>query len=523
MDIRHIADISGNVVATSGIDAVHQFTIAGTIHKVNTLSLRWLGQAGTSVGRRIVADIKNGKVFQMASRGAAVFGTPAFSERGVTYRPQLNFKAGEHQGLDLVSVDMEDDAGRKSQWGAAPGHEVQPSSMPHQAPLGPRQLVRKPRLATQLALQASSHPSLRTSAVVGSQTPARSVPDKVAPPLPPRPALPGPRQLTNHPRAVTEPMLSQAAHLPDLRSTSFLGGHISAEPLAGIDLPLVPAKPLELTRPVLPAKPLELTRPSVTPKSTQETAPLIASRPVKIGLQQLIEKLRVETVPPGQRPVALRRTSEPPLRSTDEFSAGRMQHPSALRSGAPALRPSVGEPNSAMEARMRFMPPATVVGGVSSSEVVKFSDLQPMIRVYMGEEKGKVFGTSVKYLNKEERAHYKVTIRDGKVFDADGKPFETRQASTAFKVDKGRAIFVMDAQGSIYISNEQTRGKFHHSSFFAGQPVAAAGDIRIEDGFITAISRKSGHYRPTPEQLNQVVQQLAHQNITGIFVDEDLS
>lgn len=207
---------------------------------------------------------------------------------------------------------------------------------------------------------------------------------------------------------------------------------------------------------------------------------------------------------------------------TDEFSAVRMQHPSALRPGAPAVRPRVGEPNSAMEARMRFMSPATVFGA-SSLEAAKFSDLQPMKPKFKGEESGKVFGTSVKYLNKEERARLKVTIRGGKVFDADGKPFETRQASTAFKVDKGRAIFVMDAQGSIYISNEQTKGKFHHTSFFAGQPVAAAGDIRIEDGIITAISRKSGHYHPTPEQLNQVVQQLADQDVSGIFVDEDIS
>ncbi|WLI16606.1 hypothetical protein [Pseudomonas wuhanensis] len=476
MDSLHISGLSGNVVA-SGIDAVHQFAIAGTDHKVNALSLRWLGQASASIGGRIVADIKNGKMFQMASRGAAVFGTPAFSDRGVTCRPQLNFKAGEHQGLDLVSVDMEDDAGRKSHWGAAPGHEPQPPSMPRQAPLGSRQLIRNPLIATQLAFQASSHPSLRASAVVGSQTPTQSVPDNGALPLPPRLAPRGPRQLTNHPRAVSEPM-PQATRLSDLKSTSFLGGHISAEPLA--------------------------------------------TRPAKISVQQLIEKLRAETVPPQQQRVNLRRTTEPPQMGTDEFSAIRMQLPSALRPGASAVRPRAGEPNSAMEARMLFMSPATVFG-VSSSEAAKFSNLQPMNSQFYGEERDEVFGTSVTYLNMQDRARFKVTIRDGKVFDADGKPFETRQASTAFKVNKGRAIFVMDAQGLIYISNEQTRGKFHHSSFFAGQPVAAAGDIGIENGVITAISRKSGHYRPTLEQLNQVVQQLADQNVSGIFVDEDLS
>ena len=343
MDSLHISGLSGNVVA-SDIDAVHQFAIAGTNHKVNALSLRWLGQASASIGGRIVADIKNGKMFQMASRGAAVFGTPAFSELGVTCRPQLNFKAGEHQGLDLVSVDMEDDAGRKSHWGAAPGHEPQPPSMPRQASLGPRQLIHNPLVARQLAFQASSNPSSRASAVVGSQTPARSVPDNGALPLPPRLAPRGPRQQTNHPRAASE-LMPQATRLLDLKSTSFLGGHISVEPWAGSDLPAVPPKtpelalpavppkppelalpavppkppelalpavppkppelalpavppkPPELALPAVPPKPPELALPAVPPKPTQENAHQIATTPAKIGLQQLIEKLRAETVP----------------------------------------------------------------------------------------------------------------------------------------------------------------------------------------------------------------------------------
>lgn len=146
-----------------------------------------------------------------------------------------------------------------------------------------------------------------------------------------------------------------------------------------------------------------------------------------------------------------------------------------------------------------------------------------MQRVYQGEETGKVFGTSVKYLNDQERAGFKVVIKDGKVYDATGQLFDTRQASTSFAQNKGRAIFVMDATGALYISNEQTKGKFHHSSFFAGRPVVAAGDIRIENGVVTAISRKSGHYRPTATQLNQAVRQLNTQGVSGIFVDEDLS
>ena len=38
--------------------------------------------------------------------------------------------------------------------------------------------------------------------------------------------------------------------------------------------------------------------------------------------------------------------------------------------------------------------------------------------------------------------------------------------------------------------------KFHHSSFLAGEKVAAAGEIIIENGIIKEITNGSGHYRP---------------------------
>ncbi len=53
------------------------------------------------------------------------------------------------------------------------------------------------------------------------------------------------------------------------------------------------------------------------------------------------------------------------------------------------------------------------------------------------------------------------------------------------------------AVGKIYLSKNYEFGKFHHSSFLAGEKVAAAGEIYIERGVIKTITDGSGHYKPS--------------------------
>ncbi|WP_271729868.1 deaminase domain-containing protein [Aquimarina algiphila] len=42
----------------------------------------------------------------------------------------------------------------------------------------------------------------------------------------------------------------------------------------------------------------------------------------------------------------------------------------------------------------------------------------------------------------------------------------------------------MSEDGKIYISKYNEFGKFHHSSFLSGQSIAAAGEIKIDNGII---------------------------------------
>lgn len=145
-------------------------------------------------------------------------------------------------------------------------------------------------------------------------------------------------------------------------------------------------------------------------------------------------------------------------------------------------------------------------------------NLQPMDKAhYAGEEFGTKFGTSVKYLDEIERTAYQVTIHNGRLYSADGSLFDTRRGASVFKGGSGSAIFVMDHKGNLYLSNHQTVGKFHHSSFLAGAPVAAAGEMVVHDGEIKSISRRSGHYKPTVEQLNQCANHLKAQGVQSEF------
>ena len=55
---------------------------------------------------------------------------------------------------------------------------------------------------------------------------------------------------------------------------------------------------------------------------------------------------------------------------------------------------------------------------------------------------------------------------------------------------------------------------FHHSSFLAGAPVAAAGEMQVSGGIVDYISNQSGHYLPPGPFLEQAQQQLHLEGVT---------
>jgi hypothetical protein len=103
--------------------------------------------------------------------------------------------------------------------------------------------------------------------------------------------------------------------------------------------------------------------------------------------------------------------------------------------------------------------------------------------------------------NEARRAELLLTVKDGKLYNAEGKLFDTSEVSTLWS-GPNRAIYVMDQNGNFYAS-EQIGGKIHHSSILAGKPVAGAGEIQVSKGELQYINRGSRHYEPAPECCNK--------------------
>ncbi len=110
-----------------------------------------------------------------------------------------------------------------------------------------------------------------------------------------------------------------------------------------------------------------------------------------------------------------------------------------------------------------------------------------------GEDKDVVYFSAI------EREKFKVYVKEGRLVNSKGEPLN---------ITNTKAIYVMDAEGNIYIHPKAVMGKIHHSSLLAGSPMAAGGDIRIVNGLITQINNRSGHYHPTPEMMGQMLDEL---------------
>jgi peptidoglycan hydrolase-like protein with peptidoglycan-binding domain len=73
-----------------------------------------------------------------------------------------------------------------------------------------------------------------------------------------------------------------------------------------------------------------------------------------------------------------------------------------------------------------------------------------------------------------------------------------------------RMIYTMDGEGDFRLADpraeEQARPgeRFHHSSLGDGQAVAGAGEMKLRDGQVEAVSDRSGHYAPDFAMTQQV-------------------
>ena len=158
---------------------------------------------------------------------------------------------------------------------------------------------------------------------------------------------------------------------------------------------------------------------------------------------------------------------------------------------------------------------------VAKAAPAKYANLNALQTEYVGEtgsggvkfiargESGEVKGRfNTRYLRGEAREEWRLQILKGAFWRGD-KPFQSRGMKSHWsQQETGVAMFVMAPDGAFYAAG-QAKGRFHHSSFLCGGPVACAGEMSVDDsGKLVYINNFTGHYLSGPDNLKQVLQEL---------------
>eukprot|EP00945_MAST-04E_sp_MAST-4E-sp1_P000219 g219.t1 len=133
----------------------------------------------------------------------------------------------------------------------------------------------------------------------------------------------------------------------------------------------------------------------------------------------------------------------------------------------------------------------------------------------------KLEASQVQYMTESQRALFEIKVENG-IMTLNNSPSGERlntsrwgcvgawQAGMNF--GRGIWIFVLSMDFRLYVAQKIT-GRLHHSSFLAGGPTRAAGNIIVRDGKLLAIAGTSGHYRPTAENITLMKEWLANNGV----------
>ncbi|KAL6518310.1 hypothetical protein OROMI_034011 [Orobanche minor] len=125
----------------------------------------------------------------------------------------------------------------------------------------------------------------------------------------------------------------------------------------------------------------------------------------------------------------------------------------------------------------------------------------------------------IRYLGHKEREEYEVIIQNGK--------FIYKQNGGLLNTPKGmKYIYVLSTSRKVFVGIKN-KGVFQHSSFLAGATVISAGRLVVSDGILQAIWAYSGHYCPTEESFQRLIQFLDEQqvhlkNVKLCAIDDDV-
>ncbi len=112
------------------------------------------------------------------------------------------------------------------------------------------------------------------------------------------------------------------------------------------------------------------------------------------------------------------------------------------------------------------------------------------------------------YLDELQRAKYEMTVKDGRVCDAEGKPIVAEGQPGVVEV-----IYVINKYRQIYFTRRFNEESLKHPSFLDGGNVIAAGHMWISAKAIM-MNNHSGHYLTPAEQLEEAKQILIRKGVT---------
>lgn len=103
------------------------------------------------------------------------------------------------------------------------------------------------------------------------------------------------------------------------------------------------------------------------------------------------------------------------------------------------------------------------------------------------------FMNGVTYLSEQQRKEYQVVFSDGKLKWMN-QLLDTNTGS------RSRFIWVLGSD-NVFYTNASTVATFHHSSFFSGQGVKAAGEWIVDQGMLEGLTGQTGHYQSTRAEM----------------------
>ena len=193
-------------------------------------------------------------------------------------------------------------------------------------------------------------------------------------------------------------------------------------------------------------------------------------------------------------------------RPTTSRDYPHINHASPSRQGASQERRELSSPYGA--------PPSRQAMTGASNPNKDYKTIGMLKSGYNKDLNNAMQGVPVPYMNSNERRRHEVLVGkdDGHLYQRNSSNSPERPMDTRDGVNpKEQYLFAMDGRGNTYAAPSTTVQ--HHSSFYSGNPVAAAGSMGVQDGKLRSVSDSSGHYAPTREYSQQFVTEMRSRGV----------